>query len=394
MGGNIVTTGSHRGPSRTPPLQPYLDFYQLNRISPVHQDISNLHQHFDRRAALYRHLGLPPGLVSGLSVIEFGPGSGHNALFTTALNPRRYVLVDGNPTGLKETQALIHQYFSAATCHQFVESLFEDFATDELFDCVFCEGVIPAQHDPAAFARMIARFAKPGGLVIVTCVDSVSFLSEMIRRLMRDVLISPDSDLETQLKTLRPLFSTHYESLRGRSRPLDDWLLDVIIHPIWGAMFSVADAINALDDGFDYYGVSPHFIGDWRWYKEIHGAQKRHNEEAIATYHAQVVNFVDYRVVLPAQPPAVSTKIIEHCDEIFSAMKDIENNRDATRLPIAIECIEKVASALAPISKITAESLAEAARFLHSKNSNKIANLETFRSMFGRGQSYLSFIRR
>mgnify|MGYP006176012067 CR=1 FL=1 len=48
-----------------------------------------------RRDSLYRVLGLPPSFVRGRSVIEFGPGSGHNALFTASLAPARYVLVDG-----------------------------------------------------------------------------------------------------------------------------------------------------------------------------------------------------------------------------------------------------------------------------------------------------------
>jgi len=82
--------------------RPFIDFYRRHGISPVSQNISNLKKHLERRKALYRHLGIPPTLVKDRTVIEFGPGNGHNAIYTTSLNPSRYVLVDGNPTGLKK----------------------------------------------------------------------------------------------------------------------------------------------------------------------------------------------------------------------------------------------------------------------------------------------------
>ena len=44
------------------PVRPYVDFYRQEEISPVAQDISDLDRHFQRRQALYRHLGISPGL--------------------------------------------------------------------------------------------------------------------------------------------------------------------------------------------------------------------------------------------------------------------------------------------------------------------------------------------
>lgn len=231
---------------------PFVDFYRANEISPVAQDISDLDRHFARREALYRHLGLPPRFLAGRSVIEFGPGSGHNAVYTASLKPARYVLVDGNPIGLERTGRILAEH--GASTHECAPSMIEDYASEERFDVVLCEGVIPLQHDPASMLRHVANFAAPGGLVVMTCMDTVSQFSEIMRRLLAALMVDPQTPAARQVEPLRPLFSPHLASLTGRSRLVDDWILDVIVRPWVGEMLSVADAVAALDGDFDCYG--------------------------------------------------------------------------------------------------------------------------------------------
>ena len=76
-----------------------VEFYTRHKISPVRQDITDLRVHFERRASLYRHLGILPMAIAGRTVLEIGPGSGHNSLYTASLRPSRYVLVEANRTG-------------------------------------------------------------------------------------------------------------------------------------------------------------------------------------------------------------------------------------------------------------------------------------------------------
>src|SRR6266481_6089335 len=91
-----------------------LEFYQRHRISPVRQDIQDLQAHFARRAALYRHLGVLPGFLRGRTVLEFGPGSGFNSLYTASLLPSRYLLVEANPRGIDDIRQLFSDYPSLA----------------------------------------------------------------------------------------------------------------------------------------------------------------------------------------------------------------------------------------------------------------------------------------
>jgi len=179
---------------------PFINFYKKHKISPVSQDISNLQKHFSRRSVLYRSLGLLPGYFKDKDLLEFGPGSGHNALYTKSLFPSRYVLVDANPVGLEATRSLLKQYPTGNNKCEVVESFIKEYRSDDLFDVVFCECLIAYQRSPLDFLKNVASFVKPGGVLVITCLDSVSFLSEILRNLIRLLVVNPDDNIEKKWK--------------------------------------------------------------------------------------------------------------------------------------------------------------------------------------------------
>jgi len=139
----------------------FVEFYSKNDISPVSQDIIDLNKHFQRRESLFRSLGLLPSFIAGKSVLEFGPGSGHNALYMASLKPEKYELVDGNPMGVQETRERLAAYSdSQVEVHQ---SLFEEFQTDTRFDLVWAEGCLPHQSEPLPLLDNISLFVARGG---------------------------------------------------------------------------------------------------------------------------------------------------------------------------------------------------------------------------------------
>jgi 2-polyprenyl-3-methyl-5-hydroxy-6-metoxy-1,4-benzoquinol methylase len=377
-------------------MRPYVDFYRANNISPVRQDISNLRKHFERREALYRHLSIAPGLVSGHSVIEFGPGSGHNAIYTTSLEPKRYVLVDANEVGLQDVKRTLQSYGGAVTAHEVHSSLIEEYRSGEQFDLVLCEGVIPFQVDPRRFVRHVGKFVRPGGLLVVTTIDGVSFLGESTRRLIASRLTEFKAPAPERLKVLAPFFKPHLATLKGMSRSVEDWIYDNILIPYTGRLFSIADAIAALDESFDIYGTSPSFLTDWRWYKEIHGEQRRaYNQRAVDQYLRNVTTLIDYRVEIPPMPLKTGKRTLALAEKIFYSMVAMENSGSTEKSRGIIDGLREIAALVKPASKATAAALAEAAAFLQKPLSKKRPpSLRSFRSFFGRGQQYVSFIRR
>jgi len=374
-------------------VKPFIDFYTSNKISPVHQDISDLGAHFDRREALYRHLGIPAGLVRGKSIIEFGPGTGQNSIYTASLEPSRYVLVDGNPTGLEETTENLSRYCPGVE-FDLVGSLVEEFGTEETFDIVLCEGVIPFQIDPGGFARHVGKFVSPGGILVITCIDGISFMGETTRRLVADKLIDFSAPTEQRLEALRPVFQPHLATLKGMTRLVDDWLYDNILVPYSGSLFSVENAIAALASEFDVYASSPHFLTDWRWYKQVHGDDRRYNEHGIKLYHQNVLNLIDYRVDIPAQPVDVGQSVLARATQLFETMKAMANANESAAFVDAAVPLREIGQRVKGLSPLTAKALFEVADFLTDPVSAPSPEFDAFTSFFGRGQQYLSFTRR
>jgi hypothetical protein len=374
-------------------VKPFIDYYRRNEISPVAQDISDLPRHFDRRRSLYRSLGLIPSFVEGRSVIEFGPGSGHNAIYTASLKPDRYVLVDGNPVGLADTERLLQERFGDVLAYEMVPSLIEDFESEERFDIALCEGTIPFQIEPEQYARKVASFSKPGGITIITCVSAASTMGEISRRLIASCVVDASATLTEKLATVRPIFTPHLATMANMSRSVDDWILDNVLHPVNGDPFSITAAIDALGEEFEVYGQSPHFVEDWRWYKNVWGDAKDFNLRAKAAYLRNVVNFLDYRVELPPHSVEIGERVSMLSDSISGLQQDYQlRSIDASR-ERAGELLRELAETVSQISPITAGSLREVAEFV-SGNNRDVHSLAAFASYFGRGQQYLSFIRR
>lgn len=370
----------------------FVDFYRSAGISPVSQDISDLGRHYRRRDSLYRTLGIPPAFVRGRSVLEFGPGSGHNALFTASLEPARYVLVDGNPKGVADTAGMLRRHHPGFHNWTVVESLFHDFQTEERFDLVLAEGCIPHQADPLSVLHGLARFVKPGGVFVITTVSAVSYLAEIIRRLARTARIHPLAPPDRQLAVLRPMLRPHLETLKGRSRPVDDWILDNVVQPLHRtALLPMPAAVAALHREFDAYGASPDILTDLRWYKDIADEDRGFNVLATNCYLRRTLNLLDYRATFADHDADFGTELESACQSVWDAMRDVEAQAEPDIRGL-LPALEGVAALIGPRAPDTAASLEEGLSWLRDGAPDQA--LPRFAGWWGRGQQYLSLIRR
>ena len=375
-------------------VRPFLDYYRANSISPVNQDLSDLTRHLERRESLYLALGIVPMLVADRSVIEFGPGSGHNAVYTSSLRPRRYVLVDGNPSGLRAARVLLDQFSPDRQACVLVDSLIESFDSTERFDLVLCEGTIPGQMDPAAFSRKVGTYAGEGGILVVTTQDSASCLAELLRRVVAAQIVPRSKPVPEQLARLVPFFSAHTATIPGMSRPVEDWVLDNIIQPYVGNMFSIVQAIEALGrDGFRVYNTSPRFFSIWRWYKRLIGPERDIGPVVRSEYYSNVVNLMDYRLDGTAShETALGERVSSLCEAFYTTLKQTEA-QETSYVPL-FEQLSEIASAIRPASAMTATSIEEALAICRrAQEGLELPTTPAFTSFFGHGQQYMSFVR-
>lgn len=372
----------------------FVDFYRDNNISPVSQDIRDLQKHYGRRESLYRLLGIAPRLVKGLDILELCPGSGYNSLYTQSLQPLRYTLIDGNPFGIQEAKRLFTEHYPDANNVFFINALINDFVSHDQFDLVLCEGAIPFQNDPEAFTLDLCRFVADSGIVVITCVDSISGLGECIRRLIAAKISPVTAPIQERLKTLRPVFKSHLASLKGASRPIDDWVYDNILQPYTGKTFSIEQAIRVLSTcGFEVYGASPRFQNEWRWYKDLTPGQTEWNQRAISNYHRNIINFLDYRFSHDPHDAEFGLELLEIGNSFYVSMQHFEQGHHE-KLETATACIKQISELVRPLAPETADCLDEAYICLSDDHPYETTfEMTKFPDLFGRSQQYLSFIK-
>lgn len=375
-------------------MKAYVEYYSRHNISPVGQDISDMERHLRRRDGLYRSLGLAPALLAGRDVLEFGPGGGHNPLHTHSLRPARYVLVDANPTGLAETK----QRLAGGDGLEFHLSLIEDYADDRRFDVVLCEGLLAFQENPEAILDKAASFVKPGGVLVVTCQDSVSSASDFLRTAIGKALRDPSLPLVGQAKKLAPIFQAHFANLPGMSRPVEDWILDNVLQPFYfKRLYSIADALRFLDAEFHLYGSSPRYLADWRWYKDAYAKGGGYNARALASHYRNMHNLLDFRVVYPSRPERDNLDLLAIADDLLDACRAVDGLDNAAAFDGVACALSRMADnilLLGEAAEATAKPLRDAARgVLELPSRREQADFGAFAAFFGRGQQYLSLVR-
>jgi hypothetical protein len=274
----------------------------------------------------------------------------------------------------------------------------DDYEGDARFDFVFCEGMLALAGvpDPGRLLRRVAAHTAPGGVLVITCIDAISDFPETLRRLVAQLVVDPNDSLAAQVERLLPMFAPHLSTLAGMSRRHDDWIIDNLLNPASiGPLLSIADAMIALDGGFDAFGASPRFLTDWRWYKAI-GPNDRLNDLAQGEYWANVHNLLDYRHLSPPRDGAANRHLYDACDRVRTMVHDFERDRDRGILAAVVHELDAIVATVGTFSPATSEALAELRGILArpSIDTAAVAGSAFFVSWFGRGQQYLSFSRR
>jgi len=283
-----------------------LDFYREHAVAPVKQDITDLQAHFQRRAFLYRQLGLWPMSIEGKDVLEVGPGTGENARYTLSLKPAKYLLVEPNA---KAWEALEAAFGKEENVYISGESL-EKFEGSD-FDVVLCEGLLGlAGRDARGLLDALGEKVKVGGILVITCIDPISQCADVLRRALAQQYIKKEASLQENVQILKPIFTPHLATLKSMTRSVEDWIVDNILNPASiGPTFSIPDALTHVEGRFEVLGCSPRFLMDWRWYKDGQPG----NQWAIDSYWKNCHNLLDYRKVEPEKEESLNRILMSQC---------------------------------------------------------------------------------
>jgi 2-polyprenyl-3-methyl-5-hydroxy-6-metoxy-1,4-benzoquinol methylase len=278
----------------------HLDYYVQHALNPVRYDMSSRTWHFQRRASLYRSLGIHPMTVRNARVLEVAAGSGQNSLYLASLRPRHFTLVEPNPVAIRDIRALYAEPSFAAWRPELFEGKFEDFHPVQPYDLVVCENWLGQGAQERALLRKLSTLVSSGGLLVVTCVSPVGFLPNVLRRLLSVRLGCWERTFEEATRLLEETFDTHLVTLAAMTRRRIDWIQDNLLNPhYFNICLNVSMVLDDLADTMSVVGSSPDFAVDWRWFKALYGSARDFNGHFRAEYLCNAHNFLDHRRVLP-----------------------------------------------------------------------------------------------
>ena len=372
----------------TTPERPFLDFYEKHKIIPTSLEITHKQKFFTQRNYLFETLGIPTRFLSGSQILELGPGTGQKAEHLLSLNPASYTAIDNNIESIKSTQDMIKRsgFSGSATV---TSADFSEYVDSNRYDLVLAELVVITQHDPLLFLDKLVKLLRPGGVLVYTCSDSISLLSEILRRAIVNKLEMVSDNLRDSADAIAKFFGPDLNSLNGMNRSHTDWAIDQIIKPTIGPQMTIADSLQSFQNEAVFHGSSPRFVEDYRWYKDPDSSIESLNSVAIENFWAKCHNFIDYRFNYKSLNSQVNQDIYAATNRLYSTVAEATWSYESEKT-VTTDC-QEIQSLISENCQGTNLSLAAFLKYWRTEN---IFDLEPFRPWWGRGTQYMSVMKR
>jgi 2-polyprenyl-3-methyl-5-hydroxy-6-metoxy-1,4-benzoquinol methylase len=378
----------------------HLDYYNKHGISPVHYIATSVQEHFERRASLYRSLGLPPLAFRGARVLEVAVGSGQNSLYVASRMPASLTLVEPNPTGINEIRELYAKTLVPHTSPMLVEMTLQDYTPEHQFDIVLCENWLGRVPHERALLRKLAGFVAPDGIMVVTTLTPTGFLPNLIRRALSVKYCDPRLPFADRTARLVEMFAPHLAHMSAMTRTATDWVQDNMMNPAYfDICLTIPDILQEVGEGLNALGTNPSFSTDWRWFKAVCGEAREFNGHMIDEYEAQLHNFFDYQLEFSQTDVQLNRKIEAACIEFLEAARSYEHAVLTDQHPA--EALDKVTGILKTIiARMYAFpdqvrlGLEAGLALLQAEHADfrEVAKNSPFSRLFGRETVYLSLI--
>lgn len=252
----------------------FVDFYSKNNISPVSQDIRDLNSHLLRRENLYQMLAIDKRLFKDRDVIEIGAGSGYNSICFCEWGANLDIL-EPNKKGADDIEANLYAYK-----YNLYREFVENFSSDKKYDFVIAEGFLPSIKNQKQVLKALLNLVKKDGILVSTCIDEFSHFYEDLRRITGFILVENIASFSDKVSILCEAFSSHLSSLKFVSRPIIDWVSDVILNPANDNNFlSVKGFLEMIDllepkENTKLLAVNPCLVPNLSWYKNVNYSYK------------------------------------------------------------------------------------------------------------------------
>lgn len=378
----------------------HLDFYIKNNISPVHYVATNVQEHFERRASLYRSLGLLPLTFRGARVLEVAVGSGQNSLYVASLMPQSLTLVEPNPTGIHEIRDLYAKTEVPHASPTLVESTLQDYLPPHRFDIVICENWLGRAPHERALLRKLAGFLDHHGMMVVTTQPPTGLTPNFIRRALSVKYCDPRLPFAERTEKVVAMFAPHLANMSAMTRSATDWVQDNMLNPAYFDLYlTIPDVLQELNAVMTAVGTNPSFATDWRWFKSLYGDARDFNGHMIREYEAVQHNLFDYQLEFTQPDIQLNREIEKSCVEFLESVRAYEfaalaNEGQAERLDQLTASLSGILSRMGGFPDQVRLGLDAGLQLLLADHGDyrMVARTSAFSRLFGRENIYLSMI--
>ena len=383
--------------------QNHLEYYKQHGIAPVRYDMSSMDAHLDRRESLYNMLGLLPLTFREAKVLEVAAGTGHNSLYIATQMPKNLVLLEPNPTALEHIQAVYSSFDRAHTPPVVITKTLEDYIADEPFDIILCENWLGVSKHETGLMRKLADFVATNGLLVITVVSPIGFVPNLLRRFFVPYLAPADLEFDVRTKILEDAFYSHLITLPSMTRNATDWVHDNMLNPAYFELcLSIPMVISQLGEDFEVARSYPSFEEDWRWFKGLYGEFRLRNEHFLEEYWLKCHNYLDSKAKTFPSDSIRNQSLEENALKILKAVEDHEDAHlhggdIAGAVSAVYASYERYLAAIPNELSGACLALEEIGTFIKNPapiSPTLMAEMELFRSLFGRETSYISLKRR
>ena len=378
----------------------HLQYYRAQGIAPVHYEMRTLTDHFERRDSLYRTLGLPPVAFRGCRVLEVAAGTGQNSLYVAACQPASLDLVEPNPKGVEEIEALYREHEGRLIKPRLHTVEFEKFEPSQTYDVVLCENWLGSLPRELALVRKLGDLVAPGGALVLTIVPYSGFFPNVLRRLLALRILDARSSFAEQTAMMIEAFGPHLATIASMTRSHQHWVQDCVLNPHYlNVALSLDTVLHEVGGGMEALGSSPRFATEWRWFKGLAGADREFNDSFYRAYVANLHNFIDYRRLFPAHTAEENFAIEDgsralHQAAVVWERQAVQGNAPAPQSDDDIAMAVRALSAeLRRIEPAWSQALdeVEAMWLRPTITARDIAAMTAFAPLFGRETVYVSF---
>jgi hypothetical protein len=183
------------------------------------------------------------------------------------------------------------------------------------------------------------------------------------------------------------------------TRPAIDWIQDNMINPGYlDICVTMPQVLKNVQKDFDILGCHPQFSHDWRWFKSLHGKNKKFNAAFEGEYHKWCHGFLSYEMTVQKGSVEKNLLLESYCIKFIDLVKELESTTNGSKNNKVL--LKNMINLLRNICKLAKkiytseiyDQLQEGCLIFENQNLQPIdiKNCKKFNRLFGRETLYIS----